>query len=148
MNLLSGIPERVRDHVAPFDANRLGYRHGPAFPTLQEVVMHLSSGGIAADDVIRHVCVEGAPEADPGAALAPAGELDGANDAAEKLDELVRNRRRTMDLLRGLPGEAWDRPIGGPRYGELTLLDFCRLVATHEMAHLSQVRNLSSLLPE
>ena len=32
--------------------------------------------------------------------------------------------------------------------GEMTLLDVCALVTQHELAHLSQLRNLIALLPE
>jgi hypothetical protein len=98
--------------------------------------------------VIRHACVEGVPEADAGVALEPPsdGELNG--EPFDRLDELVRTRRRALDLLRGLAEDAWQRPVGGAHHGDLTLLDFCRLVAAHEMAHLGQIRNLSSLLPE
>jgi len=35
-----------------------------------------------------------------------------------------------------------------PQQGELTLLDVCAQVAQHELAHLSQLRNLIALLPE
>jgi hypothetical protein len=53
-----------------------------------------------------------------------------------------------MDLLRGLTAADWERVVVDPSIGEFTVLDFCRLVAQHEMGHLSQVRNLTSLLPD
>lgn len=144
LRLLSGAPERVRDYIAGLDGQRLDYRHGPAFPTLKEVVLHVADAGIAADDVIRHACVDGGPAPDPSAALEPSrAEPDPAQDALERLDDLARNRRRTMDLLRGLAAAGWEQDLGA-----YSLLDFCRLVAAHEMGHLAQVRNLTSLLPE
>ena len=137
--MLSAAPERVRDYVSGLDESRLAYRHGPAFPTLGELVLHVSETGTAVDAALRHACLDGAVEVDARAALAP---------ALEKLEDLGRVRRRTMDLLRGLTPEDWERVVSDPALGDLSLLDFCRLVAAHEMGHLSQVRNLTALLPD
>jgi len=124
----------VRDYVAGLDSSRLAYRHAPAFPTLGELVLHVSDTGTAADAALHHACIDGASEVDARAAL----ELrsDGSTEtegtvALEKLEDLGRRRRRTMDLLRGLTAEDWDRVLTDASYGDLTVLDFCRLVATH-----------------
>ena len=147
--MMGACPERVRDYVGGLDSNRLGYRHAPAFPTLRELVLHLSETGSAADAVLRQACLDGAREVDARSALEPPADgADGVAPALEKLEDLGRLRRRTMDLLRGLTAEDWDREVVDPNLGELTVLDFCRLVAAHEMGHLSQVRNLTALLPD
>jgi hypothetical protein len=149
LTMLGACPERVRDYVSGLDDSRLAYRHGPAFPTLGELVLHVSETGSAADTALRHACLDGASEVDARAALEPP--IDGADAVGpplEKLEDLGRVRRRTMDLLRGLTAADWDRVVVDPALGELTVLDFCRLVATHEMGHLSQVRNLTALLPD
>jgi len=149
LTMLGACPERVRDYVGGLDDSRLGYRHAPAFPTLAELVLHVSDTGVAADTVLRHACLDGAQEVDARAALEPVGEgPDSAQPPLERLEDLGRLRRRTMDLLRGLTAEDWERVVVDPALGELTVLDFCRLVATHEMSHLSQVRNLTALLPD
>ncbi|MDQ6692217.1 MAG: hypothetical protein M3Z13_05560, partial [Candidatus Dormibacteraeota bacterium] len=57
LTMLAGCPERVRDHVASLDQSRLGYRHGPAFPTLGELVLHVSATGAAVDSALRHSCL-------------------------------------------------------------------------------------------
>ena len=149
LTMLSACPERVRDYVTGLDESRLAYRHGPAFPTLRELVLHVSETGSAADTALRHACLDGASEVDARAALEPPLEPpEGVAPALEKLADLGRVRRRTMDLLRGLTTADWERVVVAPSMGELTVLDFCRLVAQHEMGHLSQVRNLTSLLPD
>ena len=149
LTMLSACPERVRDYVTGLDESRLAYRHGPAFPTLRELVLHVSETGSAADTALRHACLDGASEVDARAALEPPIEApEGVAPALEKLADLGRVRRRTMDLLRGLTAADWERVVVDPSIGELTVLDFCRLVAQHEMGHLSQVRNLTSLLPD
>ena len=109
----------------------------------------MSQTGAAADTDLRRACIEGATEVDVMAALEP--DLEGAEalaPALEKLEDMGRLRRRTMDLLRGLTVADWERVVSDPGMGELTVLDFCRLVAAHEMGHLSQVRNLTALLPD
>jgi hypothetical protein len=149
LTMLGACPERVRDYVGGLDENRLGYRHAPAFPTLTELVLHVSETGSAADAVLRRAVLEGAREVDARAALEPPGDgQEGSQPALEKLEDLGRLRRRTMDLLRGFTPEDWERVVVDPNLGELTILDFCRLVAAHEMGHLSQVRNLTALLPD
>jgi hypothetical protein len=149
LTMLGACPERVRDYVMGLDESRLAYRHGPAFPTLGELVLHVSETGSAADTALRHACLDGASEVDARAALEPVHEaIEVEAPALEKLADLGRVRRRTMDLLRGLTTADWERVVVDPSIGELTVLDFCRLVAQHEMGHLSQVRNLTSLLPD
>lgn len=147
--MMAGCPERVRDYVSGLDESRLAYRHGPAFPTLGELVRHVSETGAAVDAALRHACLDGLAEVDIAAALAPVQELsETAAPALVKLEDLGRIRRRTMDLLRGLTGEDWERVMTHPGREDVSVLDFCRLVAAHEMGHLSQVRNLTSLLPD
>ena len=147
--MMAGCPERVRDYVAGLDEIRLAYRHGPAFPTLRELVVHVSETGAAVDAALRHACLDGLSEVDTVAALAPVGvSADAIGPALEKLEDLGRIRRRTMDLLRGLTPDDWARVMTHPDREDLSVLDFCRLVAAHEMGHLSQVRNLTSLLPD
>jgi hypothetical protein len=149
LTMLGAAPERVRDYVAGLDESRLAYRHGPAFPTLRELVLHVSETGAAADAALRHACLDGAVEVDARAALEPPIEVQETTaPALERLEDLGRVRRRTMDLLRGLTPEDWERVVSDPAMGELTVLDFCRMVASHEMSHLSQVRNLTALLPD
>ena len=149
LTMLGACPERVRDYVGGLDENRLDYRHAPAFPTIRELCLHVSDTGSAADTVLRHALLEGAREVDARSALEPVGDgHDGPMPVQERLEDLGRLRRRTMDLLRGLTPEDWDRVVVDPAFGELTILDFCRLVAAHEMSHLSQVRNLTALLPD
>jgi hypothetical protein len=149
LTMLGACPERVRDYVMGLDESRLAYRHGPAFPTLGELVAHVSETGSAADTALRHACLDGASEVDARSALEPPIEAgEGVAPALDKLADLGRVRRRTMDLLRGLTTADWERVVVDPSIGELTVLDFCRLVAQHEMGHLSQVRNLTSLLPD
>jgi len=146
--LLSVVPERVGDLVSGLDEPRLGYRHGPAFPTLKEVVGHLSSAGSTVDALLRRAYLDGQRELPVRASIDPTHEPDLSPAVDELLQGFGRVRRRTVDLLRGLPAPDWRRVVLDPQQGELTLLEVCEQVTQHEFAHLSQLRNLIALLPE
>jgi uncharacterized damage-inducible protein DinB len=148
LTLLGAIPERVSDVVAAFPAEFLEYRHGPAFPTLGEILVHLAETSQRIDTALRHAYLDGAETIEVRACLdipfdAPAQEPD-----LELLHTYIRIRRRTVDLLRGLTADELERVLHDSASGELSLLDVCRLVVTHELGHLTQIRSLVSLLPE
>ena len=101
--MMGACPERVRDYVSGLDENRMAYRHGPAFQTLGELVVHVSATGSAADAALRHACLDGATEVDARAALEPPIDSpESVTPAPERLEHLGRIRRRPMDLPRGL----------------------------------------------
>jgi hypothetical protein len=146
--LLGSCPERVSDIVAGLDEARLRYRHGPAFPTLKEVIGHLAAAASAVDGLLRRAHLNRVDEADVAGAIDPSGPADPSLPAEEVLHDYQRVRRRTIDLLRGFGEADWKRSLRDPRLGELTLLDTCRRVAGHEIGHLTQLRNLIALVPE
>jgi hypothetical protein len=146
--LLGSAPERVSDIVAGLDEARLRYRHGPAFPTLKEVIGHLATAASAIDSLLRHAHLDHAEETDVRAAIDPPDAAESALPTDEALHDYQRIRRRTMDLLRGFSDADWKRGLRDQRLGEVTLLDTCRRVVGHEMGHLTQLRNLIALVPE
>jgi DinB family protein len=146
--LLSSVPERTSDLVNWLDDGQLRYRHGPAFPTLGNLVAHLVEAGPRVDALLRRAHLEGQATADVRAAIDPGHDAELTRPLRETLEDFARVRRRTVDLLHGWGKSEWERTITEPGGGETTLLDVCRLVARHEMAHIAQIRNLSALLPE
>ena len=146
--LLSSVPERISDLVYWLDETRLRYRHGPAFPTLGNLIAHLVESGTKVDALLRHAHLDGQTTADLRAAIDPGHDQELTQPLQEALEDFARVRRRTVDLLHGWGPREWDRIINDPRGGELTLLEVCRTVARHEMGHIGQIRNLSALLPE
>lgn len=146
--LLSTVPERVSDLVQGLDEQRLQYRHGPAFPTLKQVIGHLCEAGAAVDALLRHAYLDGARELPLRATIDPDHEPDISPPLPELIERFGRVRRRSVDLLRGVTAAEWQRVVSDPLQGELTMLDVCAEVAEHELAHLAQLRNLIALLPE
>lgn len=146
--LLGSVPERISDLVYWLDEARLRYRHGPAFPTLGNLIAHLVDSGTRVDSLLRHVHLDGQISADVRAAIDPGHDQELTKPLQEALEDFARVRRRTVDLLHGWGSKEWDRRINDPRGGDLTLLEVSRIVARHEMGHIAQIRNLSALLPE
>jgi hypothetical protein len=146
--LLGVVPERVGDLVSGLDEPRLAYRHAPAFPTLKEVIGHLADAGTVVDGLLRRAYLDGQRELPVRASIDPTHTPDITPPLSELLESYGRVRRRTVDLLKGLAGSDWQRVVLDPQQGELTLLDVCTQVTQHELAHLSQLRNLIALLPE
>lgn len=146
--LLGSVPERTSDLVYWLDEARLRYRHGPAFPTLGNLIAHLVEGAPKVDSLLRHAHLDGQTRADVRAAIDPGHDQELMAPLQEALEDFARVRRRTVDLLHGWGKSEWNRSIDDPRGGRMTLLEVCRLVAKHEMAHIAQIRNFSALLPE
>ena len=146
--LLSSVPERTSDLVYWLDEPRLRYRHGPAFPTLGNLIAHLVDSAVRVDGLLRHTHLDGQTTADVRAAIDPGHDLELNRPLQEALEDFSRVRRRTVDLLHGWGKPEWDRLVNDPRGGDLSLLEVCRLVARHEMGHVAQIRNLSALVPE
>ena len=146
--LMSSVPERIGDLVYGLDDARLRYRHGPAFPTLGGLIAHLLDSGSKVDAVLRHAHLDGLTTADVRATIDPDHDLELGRPLQEALEDFARVRRRTVDLLHCWGKNEWDRKLSDPRGSETTLLEVCRMVARHEIAHIAQIRNLTVLLPE
>jgi hypothetical protein len=146
--VLGAVPERASELVLGLDDPRLDYRHAPAFQTLRELVGHLCEAGVAADGLLRQVIVDGRDEVPVRSTFDPAADPDLSPPLAEQLEGFGRVRRRSLDLLRGLTGGAWEREVTDPAQGRLTVQEVCEQVVRHELGHLSQVRNLLTLLPD
>ena len=146
--LMSSAPERISDLVYGLDEAKLRYRHGPAFPTLGGLLGHLLESGAKVDALLRRAHLEGLATADVRATIDPGHDVELDRPLAEAVEDFARVRRRTVDLLHGWGHKEWSRVLSDPRGGDITLLDVCRLVARHEMAHVAQIRNLTVLLPE
>jgi len=146
--LMSSVPERISDLVYGLDEARLRYRHGPAFPTLGGLIAHLLDSGTKVDALLRRAHLEGLGSADVGGAIDPSQGHELDRPLQEAVEDFARVRRRTVDLLHGWGKSEWERIVADPRSGDISLLDICRRVTRHEMAHIAQIRNLTALLPE
>ena len=146
--LMSSVPERIGDLVYGLDEARLRYRHGPAFPTLGGLIGHMLESGSKVDGLLRHVHLDGLASADVRATIDPTHDHDLDRPLQEALEDFARVRRRTVDLLHGWGTREWERTVADPRGGAFSLLEVCRMVSRHEMAHIAQIRNLTALLPE
>src|ERR1700724_943684 len=146
--LMSSVPERIGGLFYGLDETRLRYRHGPAFPTLGGLIGHLLDSGTKVDALLRHAHLDGMASADVRAAIDPSHDLDLDRPLQEAIEDFARVRRRTVDLLHGWGTNEWERILVDQHGGDITLLGVCRMVARHERGHISQIRNLTALLPQ
>jgi hypothetical protein len=146
--LMSSVPERIGDLVYGLDETRLRYRHGPAFPTLGGLISHLLESGTKVDALLRHAHLDGLATADVRTTIDPGHDQELDRPLQEAIEDFARVRRRTVDLLHGWGKNEWERMLTDRRGGDVTLLDVCRLVTRHEIAHIAQIRTLTVLLPE
>jgi hypothetical protein len=146
--LMGSAPERISDLVYGLDEAKLRYRHGPAFPTLGGLISHMLESGAKVDALLRRAHLEGLSTADVRGAIDPGLDQDLDRPLQEAIEDFARVRRRTVDLLHGWGTGEWSRMVSDPRGGDVTLLEICRQVTKHEMAHIVQIRNLTVLLPE
>ncbi|MBO0706421.1 MAG: DinB family protein [Candidatus Dormibacteraeota bacterium] len=146
--VLGSVPERVADLVLGLDDPRLDYRHAPAFQTVRELVGHVCEAGVAADGLLRQVIVDGRDEASVRKTFDPVDDPDLSPPVSEQLEDFGRVRRRSLDLLRGLPAQAWHKEVMDPAQGLISVQDACEQIMRHELGHLAQVRNLLTLLPD
>jgi DinB superfamily len=145
--VLSAIPERVADLTSMLDERQLDYRHAPALPTLGELASHLRATSAAVDAALRQAFLDGRGELRLREALAPDEAAGPSTSLPDLLDDMTRMRRRTVDLLRGLPSADWTRALADPCQGDLDLYSACSLILNHDLGHLAQIRNLVTLLP-
>ena len=145
--LLGSLPERLADVVSVFDEERLRYRHGPAFPTVGELIGHLSASGAALEAFLTAFCLQAEDVPALSSVLeAPSAALEVPLEGA--LEDARRRRRRSADLLRGLPPDGWERRIDDPARGDPTLVEVVHMLIRHELGHLVQLRNLASFFPQ
>src|SRR5258707_13198412 len=100
------------------------------------------------DFVMRRWTLEGLGSVDRWSASYPLQVQELDRPLQEAVDDFARVRRRTVDLMHGWGKSEWERLVSDPRAGDVTLLDICRRVSRHEIAHIVQIRNLTALLPE
>lgn len=147
ISVLASIPELASDIAGAIDGTRLSYRHGPGFPSLEEVVCHLCRSGPAFDSLLHQARGAGQGEVSVESLLTwDAGPL-GDVPIREHLDDFARIRRRSVDVLRGLDEATWTRRVPDRERGSTFIGEICEVAARHESGHLAQVRNLIALLP-
>src|SRR5260370_10163453 len=136
--LMSSVPERIADLVYGLDEGRLGYRHGPAFPTLGGLIGHLVDSGTKVDGLLRHAHLDGIASADVRGTIDPTHDHDLDRPLQEALEDFARIRRRTVDLLHGWGKNEWDRTLSDPRRGAFTPLASHPKCTPTDVAHIAR----------
>jgi hypothetical protein len=134
----SDLARLVRGHTDTV----LSRRPGPDAWSAKEVVCHLRDAEEHLSGWIRMILAMDDP------VLVTTGTADrwaeerqyGRHHVGAAWDAFGRRRDETLDLLRGLPDEAWRRAGRHERRGRMTVDDIVALMAWHDDNHLDQVK--------
>lgn len=155
--MVASIPERLASYLIGLHQDQLAYRHGPAFPTIAELVMHFTESGEAFDRLLTEALAEdpkqlSVPVTDSGsilnAAVAIGSRAVDPDAIVEGLNRYAASRRELAELIRQADEATWQRPVHDAFLGEVTPQQLVGRLAQHEMGHISQLRNLIACLPE
>jgi hypothetical protein len=145
--VLATVPERAADLASELDGPRLQYRHGPGFPTVAEMIGHVCEVGIALDALLRRLALDRVREVRLREAMEPVHEPDLLPPMEQQLGDFARARRRTIDLLHGMPASFWDEELLDPAQGRVSVQEVVEQIIRHELGHLTQLQSLVALLP-
>ena len=141
LETLGGTPDRVKSLAHGLSPTRLTRRPREGEWSMTEILTHLLLGE---RDVIfprlQRMLLEGAPTfpssatGRTGFAAAPA-----LRDFGEDLGAFREVRSRTIAFLKSLGQHDWRRIGTTPTRGTLTIEDYARYLAEHDVEHLSQL---------
>ena len=140
---LGRLPERLEALLAGQSDDVLRQRSGSEGWSPKEIAVHLRDAARIYHERLfltathEHPFLPGYDEA------ALARDLDYQNVPAARIVPEVRSwRDETVDLLAGLPPEAWDRQALHEERGEMTLLQIAAHMVEHEAEHIADMRRL------
>ncbi len=139
---LEGTPDVLERllHDQPAEGAGWDFHPDPERFTLREIVAHLADW----DSIFRGRLERMRDEADPSLPDMDEGQIAIERDYAHSnpLDSLARFRREralTVERLRGLPTDAWERPGRRENLGSMTIESLAVMILGHDGYHTRQV---------
>ncbi len=145
IRVLASTPAKVNTLVAPLTEAQVRWRPGPGEWSIKEVLCHLRDTAELHGARMRRVATEDNPTLaswDEGAAARDKRYQDDVTEAV--LPAYVAHRWAAVELLTGLPPEAWQRPGVHASDGPLTLDSLVQGSVNHDVDHLAQLRRLKA----
>lgn len=140
---LAELPARMRLAVAGLSDSQLDTRYRPEGWTVRQVVHHTADSHINAYIRLKFALSEDNPTIKPYAEAVWAEMLDARTLPVEaSLDLLDALHARLVTLLRGLPAEAFARPLFHPERGAMTVDDYLALYEWHSRHHTAHITEL------
>lgn len=141
--LLAGTPSKLHALMAGLSEEQLRRRPSQGEWSIKEVLCHLRDTTEIHELRMRRVVTEENP-------LLPAFDQEAyARDRKYQeeqtstiLPSFLEHRRAMVELVRGLPQDAWDRRGIHEETGPLSLRDLVQGAVNHDLEHLAQLRRL------
>jgi hypothetical protein len=122
-------------------------RDGEAGWSAKEQFAHLAEMEVTYRAWVKRALREERPDLASGTQRDPvAYPLERAHEAtvSEHLEEMARQRERTLALIEGLTPAEYDRTASQPNFGELTVLQWLRSYYRHDRMHAAQIEGRES----
>ncbi len=119
---------------------------GEAAWSVKEQLSHLTEMEVSYRGWVQRALAEEAPDVTDTVSDPVAYPLDRAHDAAiaEHVQELKRQRERTLALVDGMQLSDFDRTASTRAFGELTSLQWLRSYYRHDRMHIAQIEGRES----
>lgn len=120
---------------------------GEAGWSVKEQLSHLAQMEVSYRAWVQRALVEDSPDVSTGtqtdAVAIPLAEAH-RHGVADHIDELVRQRERTLELIATIEPEQYERTASTEIFGELTVLQWLRSYYRHDRMHVAQIQGESS----
>jgi hypothetical protein len=116
---------------------------GEAGWSAKEQLAHLAQMETTYRAWVKRALVEDSPDVSQGTTSDPVAiPLTEAHQhaVAEHVDELVRQRARTLELIATIDPEQYERTASTPVFGELTVMQWLRSYYRHDRMHAAQIK--------
>lgn len=121
----------------------LDYRPAPEKWSVRQIVAHVADGELVAGDRVRRIIAEDNPTLIAYDQDAWARNLNYARrKTSESVESFRRLRAENYELLRDLPGEAYERTGNHSERGRITLRELVELMAQHAEKHARQIQDV------
>ncbi len=136
-------PEVIATVMTGAAGAELDYVPGPDKWSVRQIVSHLADGEIVAAVRCRFVIAEDNPPLTAYNQNAWAAKLNySKRKTSEAIETFRRIRLETLDLLKGLPEQAFERTGIHSERGPITLGQLSELMAAHAESHARQIRQI------
>jgi len=140
---MAAVPDRVAELIAGLDEETLRRQPAEAEWSMKEVCGHLVEDARTWQERITLITTQTDPylkRYDPVAGVTEGGYQEAPIE--ETMDEFRSIRRQTVETLRGLSADGWERFGRHWSEGPVTIAEACSIALEHAGSHLEQIRDL------
>jgi DinB superfamily len=142
---ISGAPRRLGDIVNELGAPGLERHPAPGKWCAREILCHLADCEIVFAFRLRQALAQDHHIIQPFDQEAWA-KMYALFSAEQALAVFETNRSWNLELIRGIPPEAWDKRLEHPERGEMTFRTVVETMGGHDLNHIRQLEAIGALV--